>query len=176
MELWTRVALSLSTLFAVGLDKLPVGNGKTKTKNTQMSKSVDYFKVLNLLLSCFWFLHFALGSTGNRERRGNKRRKATKSGPRRFKVTVQLANNRKHTEWFPSHASPPSSRRYTHIKIKTREKRKKKLKILFVFPERQWLGSVFSVANSTPGNFNPIIGTASQRRQEASCPRTTTHT
>jgi hypothetical protein len=73
------VALSLSTLFAVGLDKLPLGNGKTKTKNTQMSKSVDYFKVLNLLLSCFWFLHFALGSTGNRERRGNKRRKATET-------------------------------------------------------------------------------------------------
>jgi hypothetical protein len=127
------VALSLSTLFAVGLDKLPVGNGKTKTKNTQMSKSVDYFKVLNLLLSCFWFLHFALGSTGNRERRGNKRRKATKSGPRRFKVTVQLANNRKHTEWFPSHASPPLLPPVHTYKNKGKGKKKEETENSFCF-------------------------------------------
>ena len=96
-------------------------------------------------------IHLLFGAQAEARNTGkkNKRRKSPRSGPRRFRVTVQLAtvgnvpNGFRHTR--------------THIKIKAREKKGRRKFSIFL---QQGNDSIsFSVANSTRVIFNPIIGT-----------------
>lgn len=106
--------LSLSKLSSVELDKLPVRKHNT-VKICGLFSSPRSPLLSFVFAFCAW--------QHRQQGRGNKRRKATKSGPRRFKVTVQLATIGNIPNGF-RHTHPPPSLKYTHIKIKTREKRK----------------------------------------------------
>ena len=135
-ELWTREAPSLSTLSSAGQDRLPECSGeREREKNGN-----NYFRNPLIIWRTSW---------GTQHGEKNKRRKSPRSGPRRFRVTVQLAtvgnvpNGFRHTR--------------THIKIKAREKKGRRKFSIFL---QQGNDSIsFSVANSTRVIFNPIIGT-----------------
>ena len=112
--------LSLSKLSSVELDKLPVRKHNTV-------KICGLFSSPRCPLLSFVFAFCAWQH--RQQGRGNKRRKATKSGPRRFKVTVQLATIGNIPNGF-RHTHPPPSNIRTY---KNKEKGKKKNWKFFLF-------------------------------------------